>query len=78
MNPEQKLAGFSAPRTTPPPGPELSHAGQWSLEEFTTALRTGVRPDGVQVGDWMPWKHLRHLTDEQLRAVHEYLKTVAP
>jgi cytochrome c553 len=113
MSPGRKLAGFTKPRTTPPPGPtaeygkyvasttcvvchgedllggkhpnpegppgpELSHAGMWPLEDFVRAIRTGVVPSRRQVSEWMPWKDLAALTDEDLQAVHEYLKTLGP
>ena len=58
------------------PAPGLSHVGAWSGEDFTRALRTGVAPGGRQLSDWMPWKLYARFTDEELRALHEYLKTI--
>ena len=60
------------------PAPGLSHVGAWSTEDFITALRTGVAPGGRQLTDWMPWKLYAKFTDEELRALHEYLKTIKP
>lgn len=60
------------------PAPGLSHVGAWSAEEFTRALRTGVAPGERQLSDWMPWKLYANFTDEELRALHEYLKTIKP
>ena len=61
-----------------PPGPELSHVGQWSVDDFVKSLRTGVAPGGRPIGTWMPWKEMGMLTDDELVAVHEYLKTLKP
>lgn len=60
------------------PAPGLSHAGAWSTEDFIRALRTGVAPGGRQLTDWMPWKWYAKFTDEELRALHEYVKTIKP
>jgi hypothetical protein len=57
-------------------GPELSHVGQWSVDDFLEALRTGVAPGGRQIGTWMPWKEMGMLTDDELVAIHVYLKTL--
>lgn len=60
------------------PAPGLSHVGAWPTEDFIRALRTGVAPGGRQLTDWMPWKLYAKFTDEELRALHEYLKTIKP
>lgn len=60
------------------PAPGLSHVGAWSAEDFNRALRTGVAPGERQLSDWMPWKLYARFTDEELRALHEYLKTIKP
>jgi cytochrome c553 len=72
----ENLLGGKHPAPDGPPGPELSHAGQWSLEQFTTALRTGVVPNGRQLTEWMPWRFFSAFTDDEIRALHEYLKTL--
>ena len=60
------------------PAPGLSHVGAWSTEDFIRALRTGVAPGGRQLTDWMPWKWYAMFTDEELRALHEYVRTIKP
>src|SRR5688572_8239688 len=60
------------------PAPGLSHVGAWSTEDFIKALRTGVAPGERQLTDWMPWKLYARFTDEELRALHEYVKTIKP
>jgi mono/diheme cytochrome c family protein len=72
----QSLQGGRHPAPGAPPGPELSHAGQWSLEDFARAMRTGVVPGGRQLSDFMPWKVFRNLTDTEVEALHTYLKTL--
>ena len=72
----EDLLGGSHANPEGAPGPELSHVGQWSVDDFITALRTGVAPGGRQIGTWMPWKEMGMLTDDELVAIHEYLKTL--
>ena len=45
--------------------------------QFTAVFRDGRRPDGSPMSDEMPWKNLgRSLSDDDLRAVQAYLKTL--
>lgn len=60
------------------PGPDLAAAGAWSFEAFARAMRTGERPSGVALNEIMPWQSFKHMTDEELQAIHAYLKTLAP
>jgi mono/diheme cytochrome c family protein len=55
-----------------------SGIGHYTLADFTRLLRTGVRPDGSQVKDGMPWKFTRSLDDTEIAAIYAYLKTVPP
>lgn len=58
------------------PGGELHH---WSLEEFITTMRTGVSPHGHALNnEYMPWKTVGKMTDEELEAVFLYLLSVPP
>jgi cytochrome c553 len=61
-----------------PAAPGLSHVGAWPTAEFIRGLRTGAVPGNRQLSDWMPWKKFALFTDEELTALHEYLKTVKP
>lgn len=74
----EDLRGGDHPDPSGPPGPGLGHAGMWSLADFTSMMRTGVVPGGRQLSNWMPWQFFRHFTDEEIAAVHEYLKTIPP
>jgi mono/diheme cytochrome c family protein len=61
-----------------PPAANLTPTGLKAYDEaaFFTALRTGVRPNGTQINPAMPWKWAREMTDDEIRAVWLYLKTV--
>jgi len=58
---------------------ENTGIGSWSEETFVRALRTG-RHMGVSrpILPPMPWKAFRNLTDEDLRSMYAYLRTVPP
>lgn len=62
----------------PPPGasnitPE--GIGAWTDDDFLKALRTHVRPNGTKIDATMPLAY-GQMTDEELRAIFAYLKTV--
>ncbi|HSD27027.1 MAG TPA: hypothetical protein VLL75_06955 [Vicinamibacteria bacterium] len=58
---------------------ENTGIGSWSEDTFVGALRTG-RHMGVSrpILPPMPWEAFRNLTDEDLRSIYAYLKTVPP
>jgi mono/diheme cytochrome c family protein len=58
---------------------ENTAIGSWSEETFVRALRTG-RHMGVSrpILPPMPWSAFRNLTDEDLRSIYAYLRTVPP
>jgi mono/diheme cytochrome c family protein len=67
-----------APPSAPPasnitPGGEIS---AWSEADFIKAMRTGVNPAGKQLDPFMPYKYLGRLTDDELKAIYFYLKSV--
>ena len=47
------------------------------VAQFTAMLRTGKRPDGSAIAV-MPFESLSKLSDEDVQAVYEFLKTVPP
>lgn len=66
-----------------PPGTPVSadltrtgRLGQWTASDFMAALRTGMRPDGTVIDPFMPWRSTRLMTDEEITAVWEYLRTL--
>lgn len=63
----------------PPPGPDLTPAGRlgaWTEAEFVTALRSGQAPDKTLDPALMPWPRFAYLSDDDLRAVWAYLRTL--
>jgi len=50
----------------------------WSEEDFVTTLRTGVTPSGHKLIDFMPWKYVGQMTDDELKAVWLYLQSLPP
>jgi len=64
-----------------PPTSNLTPAGplaSWTEEQFRTLMREGTRPDGTEINDFMPWRALGRMTDDELRAIWLYLATVPP
>lgn len=50
---------------------------EWSEEEFIKALRTGETPRGEDLDPrLMPWERVGKLTDDELRAIWLYLRTL--
>lgn len=76
------LGGQHVPGTPPsfPDAANLTPAnlGQWSEDDFRRVLRTGKRPDGSTVNDFMPWRALRQLDDTEIEALWAYLRTLPP
>lgn len=58
---------------------ENTGIGSWSEETFVGALRTG-RHMGVSrpILPPMPWQYFRNLSDEDLKAIYVYLRTIPP
>jgi cytochrome c553 len=54
-------------------GKALSH---YTEAQFTTAIRTGKRPDGSMIKFPMPWQSLSKLTDIEIKALWKYLQTL--
>ncbi len=51
--------------------------GDWTIDEFTHSMRTGITPDGHQMNpEYMPWHVFRHMTDDELTGLYLYLKSL--
>lgn len=63
-----------------PPASNLTPTGlaSWKKEDFVHAIRTGQRPDGRRLNDFMPWRIYANMTDAELDALWQYLKSVPP
>jgi mono/diheme cytochrome c family protein len=69
-----------APPGTPPaanltPDPATGIA-TWTEADFERALRHGVRPDNRPIDVFMPWPVFSRMTDEEVKALWAYLRTV--
>jgi mono/diheme cytochrome c family protein len=60
----------------PPPGPNLRVVKGWSKEQFLRAIREGVDPSGKRLSEEMPWREYGRGTDDDLRAIYAYLKSL--
>lgn len=76
------LSGGQVPGTPPelPPAANLTPTGigTWSDEDFFRALREGKRPGGAEINPFMPWRYTRLMTDDEIKALLSYLRTVPP
>jgi len=63
-----------------PPAANLTPVGYlatWTLEQFSTAVRQGKRPDGSVMGkEFMPWSAFSGMTDSEVEALYSYLRTL--
>jgi mono/diheme cytochrome c family protein len=69
--------GFNTTGTNLTPDPETG-IGDWTEEEFLTAMHTGVRPDDTVMIPFMPWPLYDRWSDDDLRAVWLYLRSLEP
>jgi len=65
----------TAPNITPDKDTGI---GKWSDADIKKLLRTGVRPDGVQVAEVMPTGFYGIFTERDLNAVVAYLRSLKP
>jgi mono/diheme cytochrome c family protein len=76
------LSGGLIPGGDPswPPAANLTPRGLTAYDQtsFATLLRTGVRPGGTKIRDPMPIEWTKEMTDDEIRAVWLYLRTVPP
>jgi mono/diheme cytochrome c family protein len=58
------------------PGGDL---GTWTEEQFIQTIRKGVTPTGKKLdSELMPWKSIGQMSDDELKAIWLYLKTLPP
>jgi mono/diheme cytochrome c family protein len=55
-----------------------SGIGLWSEQQFANALRKGVRPSGEHLYPAFPYPAFTKLSDQDVSAVYDYLKTLKP
>jgi len=60
-------------------GPNITPGGpvgSWSEADWFRAMREGKRPDGSAINPFMPWRAVGRMTDDELRAMWMYLRTL--
>ena len=60
------------------PDPETGLGRRYDEAKFIKALRTGKKPEGEPLLPPMPWPMIGQMTDDDLKAVYAYLKTLKP
>jgi mono/diheme cytochrome c family protein len=60
----------------PPPGPDLHVVKGWTEEQFVRTMREGIDPAGKRLSNEMPWREYGRGTDEDLRALYAYVKSL--
>jgi cytochrome c553 len=70
--------GPSGPPNTPPAA-DISPAAlsKWTRDDFVRLIREGRRPDGSEVSEYMPWRFMSGMTDDELDAIWLFLQTGA-
>lgn len=69
--------GFAPPGT--PVAPNLTPGGnleEWSLGDFKKILRQGKDESGKKLNSFMPWKYTKYLTNDEIKAMFLYLKSL--
>src|SRR5687768_12312440 len=52
--------------------------GRWSEKDFLQTMRTGVNPAGIALDSFMPWQQMQRMSDDDLRAIYRFLRTIPP
>ena len=48
----------------------------WTETDFVHAMRKGKRPDGSSIAKAMPWESYRKMTDVELGALWQFLRSL--
>ncbi|HYS56348.1 MAG TPA: c-type cytochrome [Thermoanaerobaculia bacterium] len=59
------------------PEPETG-IGRWSETDFLQTIRTGKLRNGDELNPFMPWRQIRRMSDDDLRAIYVYLRSLPP
>jgi hypothetical protein len=60
------------------PDKETGLGARYTEESFIRTLRTGKKPEGEQLAPPMPWTMYRYMTDEDMKSIYAYLRTLKP
>src|SRR5579859_3408551 len=74
---EVKSQGYGVwvPNITPDPKTGI---GNWSDDQIMRAIRDGVNADGHLLLPFMPFSSYQHMSDEDVRAIVAYLRSIPP
>lgn len=81
---ERLFAGIADPPDGFPANPSnitpdnSTGIGTWTEGDFLRTIRTGTAPDGAELHPFMPWRQLSRMSDDDLRAIYVYLRTIRP
>lgn len=70
-----------APATMPVPKnltPAADGLGRYAEAQFIAMIRTGMRPDGTAIDEFMPWKVYASMNDTELKALYSFFKSLPP
>lgn len=72
------LKGGPAGPPDAPPAADISPTGlaSWDGDDFFRAMREGRRPDGAEITEFMPWRVMGRMTDDELSAIWLFLRSV--
>jgi cytochrome c553 len=59
-----------------PPASDISpeRLVSWNRDDFFRVIREGRRPDGSELSEFMPWRFMAGMTDEELDAIWLFLR----
>jgi mono/diheme cytochrome c family protein len=60
------------------PDRETGLGSRYTEESFVRTMRTGKKPEGEDLAPPMPWPTFRNMTDDDLKSIYAYLKTLKP
>lgn len=60
-----------------PPASDISAEGlaDWTRDDFFRAIREGKRPDGSEHSEFMPWRFMSGMTDDELDTIWLFLRS---
>jgi cytochrome c553 len=64
------------PYTPPPPATRTTALADWTRDDFVRAMREGTRPDGSPISEFMPWRFMSGMTDDELDVIWLYMQSV--
>ena len=74
------LNGGKDPNPNAPFGPNITpggNPGHWSEQDFIHTMRTGITPEGKKLNaEFMPWKGLSAMDEDELLAVYYHLRAL--